>query len=148
MVYCIKVYVSSRMDGGAEARTRTGSVLPMSLMGSLPTTNARQAYRRIRRIVKMQWRGFAMVMVIIFDCIYFSIIFVYLNGTTQISVRSLTKAEPWLVCLAVSGGDKQKCQSLASKTVLAETTVVSVLYLLAVSSIEVKLASTCLTSAV
>ncbi|OAX77950.1 hypothetical protein ACJ72_07745 [Emergomyces africanus] len=54
--YCIHVYIKSLLDNNPT--TDNSSVLP-SHPGSVRTVSARQAYRRVRRVIQLQWRGIA-----------------------------------------------------------------------------------------
>ena len=132
--YCIKVYLQSLMEGNSSG-TNQSSGLP-SYNGSIRTASARQAYRRVRRVVELQWRGILIVVVILADVVFFSVVFVYLDNTTQESQRNIVKAEPWLLCLILHDGDKNKCLDLAAQLAVTEATVMAVLILLAVSSMR------------
>lgn len=87
-------------------------------------------------MVQLQWRGIAIVVLILADVIFFSIIFVYLDNTTQDSHKNLSKAEPWLFCLILNRGDKNKCLDMAAKLVVTEATVMAVLILMSVCQPE------------
>ncbi|KAI9813049.1 MAG: hypothetical protein M1827_004269 [Pycnora praestabilis] len=129
--YCIQVYLRSLMDDTTTTDDNS-SGLP-SYSGSVRTVSASQAYRRVRRVIELQWRGIAIVIIIIADVVFFSVVFVYLDNTTQESKSEVDKATPWLLCLVLNGGDKTKCLDLASKLVLNEATVMAVLILLSLN---------------
>ncbi len=129
--YCIKVYLQSLME--ERANSRESSALP-SFNGSVRTTTAAQAYRRVRRVVRLQWRGIAVVLLIVTDAVFFAIIFVYLDQSTQLSGRNLDKARPWLFCLVLNQGDKNQCLKEARQVVLGEPAIMAVLILLSVST--------------
>ncbi|KAI9828780.1 MAG: hypothetical protein M1832_001885 [Thelocarpon impressellum] len=131
--FCIKVYLQSLMEDGASSTTNS-SALP-SFNGSVRTASARQAYRRVRRIVELQWRGITIVILILADVVFFSVVFVYLDNTTQQSKENLTKARPWLFCLITNKGDKNKCLDLAASLAVNEATVMAVLILLSMNGI-------------
>ena len=129
--YCIKVYLQSLSD---EAATTNSSGLP-SYSGSIrPTLTPRQAYKRVRRVLELQWRGIVIVLVIIADVIFFAVVFVFLDNIEAKLIDDPTKALPWLACLAGSKGDKNKCLKLADPLVVNIATVMAVLLLLSVSS--------------
>ena len=129
--YCIQVYLRALMTDSAT--TDNSSTLP-SYNGSVRTVSARQAYRRVRRVIELQWRGILVVIVIVADVVFFAVIFVSMDNTTQAAVSDLRRAEPWLLCLVSSGGDKNKCLPKASGLVFKESTVMAVLIVLSVSS--------------
>ncbi|RDW84990.1 hypothetical protein BP6252_02580 [Coleophoma cylindrospora] len=126
--YCIKVYLQSLVD---DSNTTTTSSLP-SLRG---TISPRQAYRRVRRVIELQWRGIAIVLLIIADVIFFAIVFVFLDDAQQKIEKNPAKAADWLGCLIKSGGQKNSCIELASELVVNEATVMAVLLLLSMMGI-------------
>ncbi|KAK0387643.1 hypothetical protein NLU13_3888 [Sarocladium strictum] len=129
--YCIKVYLASLGDNSASTEN---SGLP-AYQNSIRTYTPRQAYRRVRRVVALQWRGICIVLIIIADVIFFSIIFVFQDNAVQRVKEDPTLAEDWILCLFESKGDKNKCLSHAGSIVVSEATVMAVLLLLALNGI-------------
>lgn len=129
--YCLKVYLASLADNST---TTEGSGLP-SYTNSVRTMTPRQAYRRVKRVIQLQWRGIAAVLIIIADVIFFSVIFVFQDNTLESIQKNPNMALPWAACLVRNQGDKNKCLHEASKLVINEATVIAVLILLAVSSL-------------
>ncbi len=128
--YCIKVYLQSLMED-QNTRTHESSGLP-SFNGSVRTATAAQAYRRVRRVVRLQWRGITIVLLILINVVFFSFVFVYLDVATQRTEQNYERARPWFLCLIMNGGDKNKCLDLAEKVVLKQATVMAVLIMLSV----------------
>ena len=129
--YCIKVYLQSLIED-RRGQTNGSTTLP-SYSGSVRTATAAHAYRRVRRVVALQWRGIAVVLLILTNVVFFSCIFIFLDQSTTLSGEMLERARPWLFCLVSNDGDKNKCLDLAHKIVLGEPTVMAVLILLSVS---------------
>lgn len=127
--YCVKVYLASLADNAASTE---GSSLP-AYSNSLRTMTPRQAYRRIRRVIALQWRGIAIVLIIIADVIFFSVIFVFQDNVIQSVTNDPKVAADWVLCLIGAAGDKSKCLKEAQKLVVNEATVTAVLLLLGVS---------------
>lgn len=127
--YCIKVYLASLADNSASTEN---SGLP-SYTNSIRTMTPKQAYRRVRRVIQLQWRGIAIVLIIVADVIFFSIIFVFQDNTVQSVKTDPELALDWLTCVLGSGGDKTKCLDKARSITVNEATVGAVLVLLAVS---------------
>ncbi|KAB8299203.1 hypothetical protein EYC80_001299 [Monilinia laxa] len=125
--YCIKVYLSSLAD--SSITTENSSVLP-SYTNSLRTVSPRQAYRRVRRVIELQWRGIAIVLVIVADVIFFAIVFVFMDDLETNILKDPRKAERWLTCLLQTAGDRNTCLPLASNLVVNEATVGAVLVML------------------
>jgi hypothetical protein len=128
--YCIKVYLASLSDNST---TTDSSGLP-SYSGSVSRTtiSPRQAYRRVRRVLELQWRGIVIVLIIIADVIFFSVVFVFLDDIEQSLLTNPTKGQEWLLCLITANGDKNKCTEVAKDLVVNEATVMAVLVLLSV----------------
>lgn len=128
--YCIKVYLASLADNNATTENSAG--LP-SYTNSIRTMTPRQAYRRVRRVIQLQWRGIAIVLIIVTDVIFFAIVFVFQDNTIQNVKHNSDVSAPWITCLALSGGDKSACLKYADDFVVNIATIGAVLILLAVS---------------
>ncbi|CAJ2501589.1 Uu.00g044420.m01.CDS01 [Anthostomella pinea] len=129
--YCIKVYLASLTDNSA---TTEGSGMP-SYSNSIRTMTPRQAYRRVRRVIQLQWRGIAIVLIIITDVIFFAIVFVFLDSTVQSVKVDPTIAEPWVLCLMTTGGNKNACLDKAAPIIVSLSTVTVMLILLAINGL-------------
>jgi hypothetical protein len=88
----------------------------------------------VRRVIQLQWRGIAVVILIVADVIFFSVVFVYMDNTTQGAIEHFNTVQPWVFCLIMAGGDKNQCIDKARSFVVNEVTVMAVLILLSVSS--------------
>lgn len=129
--YCIKVYLAALADNGASSE---GSSLP-TYTQSVKTITPRQAYRRVRRVIALQWRGIAIVLIIIADVIFFSVIFVFQDNVVQSISDDPTVAKEWIECLIEKVGDKNKCLDKATPLRISEATVAAVLLLLSLNGI-------------
>ncbi|KAI1277087.1 hypothetical protein F5Y07DRAFT_112674 [Xylaria sp. FL0933] len=128
--YCIKVYLASLADN-AESTEQSGRP---SYSNSIRTMTPRQAYRRVRRVVQLQWRGIVIVLIIIADVIFFAIVFVFLDSTIEDIKTDPSKALKWITCLATYN-DKHACLPLADPLVVNLPTVTAVLILLAMNGL-------------
>ena len=126
--YCIKVYLAALGDNSASTE---GSSLP-TYTQSIKTMSPRQAYRRVRRVIALQWRGIAIVLIIIADVVFFSVIFVFQDNVVQSVTHDPKVGEKWVMCLIGAAGDKDQCLDEANSLVVNEATVTAVLLLLAV----------------
>ncbi|KAG9245704.1 G protein-like protein-coupled receptor : GPCR, secretin-like protein [Calycina marina] len=130
--YCIKVYLQSLSDGGASTDT---SGLP-SYSGSVRATpSPRQTYKRVRRVLELQWRGIVIVLIIIADVIFFAVVFVFLDDVEAALLKDPTKAASWLLCLIQNSGDKKPCLPLAASLVVNIATVAAVLVMLSINGL-------------
>ena len=126
--YCIKVYLASLSDNSS---TTNSSALP-SYSNSVVTLTPRQAYRRVRRVVELQWRGIAIVIIIIIDVIFFSVVFVLMDNNQISASTDPAKSMDWLTCLISNSGDKVPCLPLSANLIMNQATVTAVLFLLSV----------------
>ena len=129
--YCIHVYIRSLLD---DDKTTTNSSSAPTYSGSVKTMSARQAYRRVKKVIELQWRGATIVLVIIGEVVFFSVVFVSMDNSTQVNAGLLERAAPWLECLFLKGGDKNQCLHLTKELVQSEGVVLAVLIILGVSS--------------
>lgn len=128
MAYCMHIYLRSLFDKSAST-TENSSGLP-SYTSSVRTVTARQAYRRVRRVLQLQWRGVALVLIIIGNVIFFAVVFIDLDREVEPTPANMKKAMPWLMCLMETGGNKNKCIKYASSLGPNEATLLAVVYLL------------------
>ena len=127
--YCIRVYVRSLIH--PDDTSQNSSNLP-SYQGSMRTVTARAAYRRVKKVIALQWRGIVVVLLIIVDVVFFAVIFIKMDNTTTAEAENVDNELPWLICLIANAGHKDACVPLASGIVLSEAAVMAVLILLSV----------------
>ena len=127
--YCIRVYIRSLFKDDPTSQNSSG--LP-SYNGSVRTVTARQAYRRVQKAVAIQWRGIVVVIIIIVNVVFLAVVFVSMDNTVQSVMQNFGKAEPWLSCLVINGGDKNACLSKVHGLTTPEPTVMAVLILMSV----------------
>ena len=133
--YCIKVYIKSLFNDDSVTQASSGLPTHSSQSGSIKTVTAGQAYRRVKKVIGLQWRGTAIVLIIVINVVFLSIVFVQMDNTVVAALQSLDKAEPWLLCLVINGGDKTACLDEVKRAglVAREGTVMAALVLLSVS---------------
>jgi len=130
--YCIKVYLASLSD--TSTTTNSSGALPSYTNSIRTTITPSQAYRRIRKVIQLQWRGIPVVLLIIADVIFFAIVFVFMDDIETNLLRHPSKAQDWTTCLIIAKGDKHKCMASADALVVNEQTITAVLLLLSVSA--------------
>ncbi|KAL9045848.1 MAG: hypothetical protein Q9214_001181 [Letrouitia sp. 1 TL-2023] len=128
--YCIRVYIRSLLK--EDTRSYNSSELP-SYQGSVRTITARQAYRRVQKAIALQWRGIIVVVIIIVNVVFLAIVFISMDNTVQAVMENFAKAEPWLSCLVIHGGDKNACLEKAHGLTTPEPTLMGVLILLSLN---------------
>ena len=130
LIYCIRVYIRAMFQD--EMATTEVSQVPSYHLSERTAVTARAAYRRIKKVVMLQWRGIVVVLIIVTDVIFFSTIFIKSDNTQQGILNDRSRAAPWLLCLGLTG-DKNKCLDKTGNLVVAEPTVMAVLYLLSLN---------------
>ncbi|PWY90735.1 hypothetical protein BO70DRAFT_367979 [Aspergillus heteromorphus CBS 117.55] len=127
MAYCIYIYVKSVFD---QAATTNSSGIP-SYSSSVKTMTARQAYRRVRRVLQLQWRGVSLVLIIIGNVIFFAVVFINMDNQLAPTTANADRAAPWLACLVLTQGERKECLTFAKSIVPNRATLLAVLILLA-----------------
>ena len=127
--YCIKVYIKSLFDDTATSDNSSG--LP-TYNSSVRTVTATQALRRIKKVVALQWRSIIIVLIIIVNVTFLAVIFISMDRAVLAAKKDVSKAQPWIICLVMNGGDKTKCLAKAGSLIKNESTVMAALLLLSV----------------
>ena len=109
MAYCIRIYLKTLFS---REPSSAAEGLP-SYAASVRSINARQAYRRISKVFRLQWRGVAFVFIIIANALLYAIVFINLDATTKLTPQVVQKAFPWLICLSFTKADKEYCKQYA-----------------------------------
>lgn len=94
-------------------------------------------YRRVSKVVWLQWRGIAIVVIILVDVIFFSVVFIYLNDVTTHAMDDLDKALPFLECLLDNPLEHEVCSALGEALFVSKSTVVAILIMLSLAGIQV-----------
>ncbi|KAJ5512881.1 hypothetical protein N7463_002433 [Penicillium fimorum] len=128
MIYCTHIYLRSLFDKSTSTLGSSGANLP-SYTASIGTVTARQAYRRVRRVLKLQWRGIALTLIILGNVIFFAVVFINLDNAVAPTAENVKTATPWLLCLAQTG-DKDLCRNYAAAIGPNEATLLAVVILL------------------
>ncbi|KAF2186912.1 hypothetical protein K469DRAFT_686135 [Zopfia rhizophila CBS 207.26] len=132
--YCIKVYIKN-MWSDEQTETQSSAGLP-SYTTSVRTRSARAVYRRVRKVVWLQWRGITIVVFILVDVIFFSVTFVYLNSIETRAADNMDKAMPWLLCLVSNPTQVDKCFAQGQALFVNQSTVVAILMMLSIAGIQ------------
>lgn len=132
--YCIKVYIRSLLDDTATSDNSSG--LP-TYNSSVRTVTATQAFRRIKKLVALQWRGIVIVLITIANVIFLALLFISMDRAVSAAKKNPSKSHPWLLCLVINGGDKTKCLDKAGLLIKNEATVMAAFLLLSVRSTHI-----------
>lgn len=156
--YCLWIYArnlwEAQSPGPSVGTARLGSSVttasqvptaPRNRLSSGSNRSARawsmarmQAWKRVRKVIYLQWRSITLSFLVIVMAIYFATVFVTLNEAVAHGRMEYEddKVQAWAVCLVSSNGDKDKCLSLAKELGLNEATVIASLMMAAVSLVE------------
>lgn len=134
--YCIHVYLKSLWSDKQKEPTHSSDNNLPSYTASIRTQTARAIYRRLRSVLYLQWRGILIVTICLVDVIFFAVVFVYLDDLENALLHDFVRAEPWVLCLVESSGDRNKCIDLGQKFLVPESTVAAVLVMISLISIE------------
>jgi hypothetical protein len=91
---------------------------------------ARQASIQTRKILRMQWRPAIIVFMVVFNVALVSTVFIQAD---EMYTFPTSRFFPWVGCLVIMGGDKDKCASYTSGLGPTENIIVAAFSLLAVS---------------
>jgi hypothetical protein len=133
--YCIKVYLQN-MFSDDKTETQSSAGLP-SYTTSMRTRSARAVYRRVRKVLWLQWRGITVVVFILVDVIFFSVVFIWLNALTSHARDNVEELLPFLVCLMKTPTDPSPCFHLGQDLAVNESTVIAILMMLSIAGIQV-----------
>jgi hypothetical protein len=133
--YCIKVYVKNMFNDG-ETETQSSAGLP-SYTTSVRNRSARAVYRRVSKVVWLQWRGITIVVFVLVDVIFFSVVFIYLNAEETHAIDEVESMFPYLVCLMKNPTDPAPCYGLGQALFVSQPTVVAVLMMLSLVGVQI-----------
>ncbi|PVI08184.1 hypothetical protein DM02DRAFT_690679 [Periconia macrospinosa] len=133
--YCMKVYIQNIWSDDTETQSMSTG-LP-SYTNSVHTRSARAVYRRVSKVVWLQWRGIAIVVFILVDVIFFSVVFIYLNDITTHAMDDIEKAKPFIACLMKNPVNHESCTALGEALFISKSTVIAILIMLSLAGIQV-----------
>lgn len=130
IAYCTHIYLRSLFDKSASTSGSSGAAALPSYTSSVRTVTARQAYRRMRRVLQLQWRGITLVLIILANVIFFAVVFINLDNAVAPNAHNAETAVPWLRCLTLTKGDMEACREYAAAIGPNEETLLAVVFLL------------------
>jgi hypothetical protein len=119
-----------------KTETQSSAGLP-SYTNSMRTRSARAVYHRVRKVLWLQWRGITVVVFILVDVIFFSVVFIWLNSLTEHASERVDDLTPFLVCLISNHPDPSPCFKLGQGLAVNESTVIAVLMMLSIAGLQV-----------
>lgn len=121
-------------DDATETTNSTG--LP-SFTTSIRAHSVKAVYRRVRRVLWLQWRSITIVIFLLVDIVFFSVVWVVLDNNINAAANGdLTHFMPYLLCLFEAGGEKSECFSFGQQALVNESTAIALLMLISLAGIE------------
>lgn len=133
LAYCIKVYIEAAIAGRHELASSSNK---SSFAESSRSRTARQTLRRLKMVLVLQWRSWAIIMLAIFTCAFVCVVFIFLDNSLTISAfANVDVLVPWILCL-ISTQDKNQCLQYTSPFIISQKIVEATLFILAFVGIE------------
>ncbi|CZT19573.1 uncharacterized protein RCC_05424 [Ramularia collo-cygni] len=132
--YCLQVYISAAFAG--RQQLTAGSNKSGSMSGTTQSRNARITARRVWKVLALQWRSLAIVMIAIFTTALVCVVFmVYDDKLTQEAFVNTDALIPWILCI-IEFQDNSRCLNLTGPIILPQKLAVVTLYFLGFVGIE------------
>lgn len=142
--FCLAVYVRSffHHDSASQINTTgTSSTSPdrNAVSGGDKTPQRalarRLAWRRVHKVLMLQWRSIVLSLFVIVETIYFGTVYAAQVQSSKEDAKPEHSEEiyKWTVCLITTGGDKEKCLALSEGLSLPESTAVASFFMVSVS---------------
>lgn len=115
--------------------SNTGSPTKDSAPLSSQFGGKRLAWRRVHKVLLMQWRSIVLSVMVIIECLYFGTVYVAQTKAAEEAAtpKHIPEVEAWSFCLITTGGDKNKCLHLAQPLGIGEATIIASLFIASVS---------------
>jgi len=110
-----------------------------SYSSSARAHSARVVYQRVKKVMWLQWRGMTVVIFLLVDIIFFSIVWIELDAAVnKIGGGHTEHIMPFLACILINPSlePRSKCFELGQKALVSEKTSIAILLLLALTGIQ------------
>ena len=142
--FCLFVYTRNLFLHESQAATTGTSVSGNSQTGlnsnAPPSIGKRLAWRRVRKVMLLQWRSVVLSILVIVQGAYFGTIYVALTRVQRENEENSRSdgATQWSTCLVLNGGDKEKCLPYAHALGMDESVIVASLFMASVSQVPAR----------
>ena len=135
--FCFVVYMKSvfghrNSNSGVSSGTSTSgsSTAPVTASSTSPSTprlGKRLAWRRVRKVLLLQWRSIVLSLLVIVEIVYFGSVYVSQQRKAEEDAQPdhIAQVDAWSICLIASGGDKNQCLLQLSSLSLDEGLVIA-----------------------
>lgn len=145
--FCLAVYARSFFVHGdsapstAQTSASEASATPLAPRSTRSTGGAvvfgkRLAWRRVRKVMYLQWRSIVLSVMVAVVIVYFGVVYVALTHRQKQDAmpQHTRRVEAWSTCLVLSSGDKNQCLYLAKALGIEESTVVASMFMASVGA--------------
>lgn len=132
--FCLFVYTRNLLMHEGQGTSVSGGSGSASRSSGTPSIGKRLAWRRVRKVMLLQWRSIVLSVLVIVQGAYFGTIYVALTrvqADDQAEGRT-EEAERWSTCIVLNGGDKEKCLQHSHALGMSESVVVASLFMASV----------------
>ena len=138
--FCLFIYARNLLGystpGSSGIAASTGSSTPAvaSTDSKAGDIGKRLAWRRVSKVMLMQWRSIVLSLLVILESVYFGTVYAaQVNSAKEAAKPEHTaQTEAWSLCLILNGGDKNQCLPLAQQLRLEESVVIASLFMASV----------------
>ncbi|KAK4495629.1 hypothetical protein PRZ48_012897 [Zasmidium cellare] len=120
--FCLWLYLKDMKKGQAETTTIS--------------TNASQdrtlAWRRVRKVLSLQWRSIVLTTLVIIESVYFGVVFIHETSTAdRLTTNASDDILEWAFCLVRNQGRKDECLNITKVLGLSEGSILASFFLAA-----------------
>lgn len=130
LIYVLKVYLRNLWDPTSNSGVSSSMRSAPPTNGPIQSGSVRATYRRVMKVLALQWRGIVVVIIVLVSAVYFAVIFNIFDQLGTVALKDRTRTRDWVICIVLHGGDKSQCLDKARSFSLNESIVSAVLVLL------------------
>jgi len=135
--YCTNVYLRNLWASEDEPSTQASEGRAPAYASSYNAQGIRAVWKRMQRVLWLQWRGLFLVSLTLSCVVFFSVVFVYLDDNTDITAGNEDKVRPFLTCLIATKGKADECYAYGQSWLVNEAVLGAVLILLTCIGVSV-----------
>lgn len=128
--YCTRVYLQNLWGSEDAPSAQPSDGRSTAYPASFDTPRVGAVWKRIQRVLFIQWRGLFLVSFCLTCVVFFSVVFVYLDNNSAITVGNENKIRPFVACLIETKGKADLCYKYGQAWPVNEATVGAVLIML------------------
>ncbi|KJX94538.1 hypothetical protein TI39_contig4179g00002 [Zymoseptoria brevis] len=113
--FCLWVYLRAFFRPGGEStlQSTAGSTIGKSAMEIDAPPRKKVAWKRVKSVLKSQWRSILLCIVVAVSTIFYGTVFIATGKVAGTTNKNSKELQEWALCLVLNGGDKTTCGSVA-----------------------------------